>query len=102
MKAGTSCRCFTSMISSRFLHKHGQRCGVAVQEVFLAHRPDLAIAKEAGQSEGAKSFLDVAGIVMRRTEQMLAASIATAQAAAVNGFARQFLLGLVQQGLEIL
>src|SRR5438093_9945558 len=98
MKAGTSCRFFTSI----FFHEQGQRGGVAVQEILLTHRSDLAVAKEAGQTERTQSFLDVAGVVVRHSEQMLAASVATAQAAAVNGLACQLLLCLAEQRLEIL
>jgi hypothetical protein len=61
-----------------------------VQEVVSTHRADLAIAEEAGQSQGPKFLLHNAGIVVGHAEEVLAPAIATTQATTVNGAALEF------------
>src|ERR1700742_5144631 len=72
-----------------------------MEEVLLTDRPDLAIAEKAGQPHGSKLALDSLGVMVRRAKKVLAASIATAQAAAVDGRAMELFLGGQEQFVHV-
>lgn len=55
-----------------------------MEEIHFTDRADFAIAEVAGEAERAEAFLDMARVVVWFPEEMPAASVATAQAAAVN------------------
>src|SRR5439155_15779968 len=83
-------------------HKQRQRSSEAVQKILLAYRPNLAVAEEAGQPDGAELLLHVSCIVIRLAKQVLAATVATAQARPVNGAACQFFARPLQQRRHVL
>src|SRR6516225_10037922 len=79
------------------LHKQRQRRRIAMQKTPLAYRADFAVAEEAGQAERAEALLDHLGVVIRAAEQVLAASVAAAETAAVDGGVPEPALGAREQ-----
>ena len=65
-------------------HKQGKRRGVAVQEILLADGADFAVAEKSGESNRAELFFNRLGIVVRVSKKILAATVATAEAPAIN------------------
>ena len=84
------------------LHKQRQRGSKTVQEAFFTDRPNLAIAKETGKTERAKLLLRQAGIVIRHAKEIFSASIAAAQASAINSRAMRILLGTFKKLTHVL
>src|SRR5438132_9408175 len=80
-----------------FLHEERQRSRVAVQKIADADRAYCAVAEKAGQPQRPELLLDQARVVVRLAEKAAAASIATAEAGAVNGGAAELLFRARQQ-----
>lgn len=83
------------------LHKQGQRSGVTVQETLFSDRPDFSVAKEAGEADGTKFGLDVAGIMIVHPEEALATTVATAEAPPVDLFVFERAMGAFEQGNNV-
>ena len=75
------------------LDEEREGSGVAVEEIFVTHRAEFAVAEEPGEAQGAQLFLDMAGVVVGLAEQAPASPVATAEAAAVDAPAADLLFG---------
>ncbi len=73
-----------------------------MQKISFADGADLAIAKKAGQTDWPKPLLDHLGVVVGPAKEILSTSVATAQATAVNGHARQLSPGAREQFIHVL
>ena len=67
-----------------FFYKESQGRRISVKKVFLGHRPDLAIAKEACQTKRPEPLLDHVRIMIWFAKETLPPAIATAKTTAIN------------------
>ena len=72
-----------------------------MEKAFLADRANLAIAEETGQADRAKSLLNFFGVVVRAAKEVLSATVAATQAAAVDGFPDQLVTSARKQSLHV-
>jgi len=83
-------------------HKQGKRRGVAVQKIFLADGTDFAVAEKSGESEWAELLFYQLGVVVWAPEKILAATIAAAEATAVNRRVGELFFCARQQFVHVL
>src|SRR5947209_14907361 len=68
---------------SSFPEEQRERRCVAVKKIAVADRADFAVAEKSGQSQRSQLLLNQTRVVVRLAEEPVAATVATAQAAAV-------------------
>ena len=73
-----------------------------MHKILFTDRADFAVAKKAGESGQIEMLLHQCGIVARLAKKVFSPTIATKQAAAVNGGPLQILPGARQQFVHIL
>ena len=83
-------------------YKQGERRSVTVQEIFLADGADFAVAEKSGESNRAELFFNRLGIVVRVSKKILAATVATAEAPAVNSRVGELFFCAGQQFIHVL
>ena len=62
----------SSGAEGRLGHEETERGGVAVQEVLLSHRPQLAVTEETGDGDGAQLLLHQQGLQLVQATLRLA------------------------------
>ena len=85
-----------------FFHEQRQRRGEAVQIIFFADRADLAVAVKSGEADRSQFLLHQFSIVVGHAEKIFSATIAAAEAAAVNRRTADFLLRVFEQIAHVL
>lgn len=73
-----------------------------MKEVPISDRSNFAVAKKSSEAEGAKDFLDVAGIVVGFAKEAKTASVTAGKASTVDELFSQIFLGRFQEGFNIL
>ena len=63
--------------ASILFHEQRERRRVTVQEIPFTHRPDFAVAEEAGHADRAQTILNHFSVVVGRAKQVATATIAT-------------------------
>jgi hypothetical protein len=90
------------LTATLLLHEKRQRSGVAMEEILLADRSNLAITEEASQPQRPEALLNHLSIVIGPAKQVLAAPVATAETTAVNPRITDILLGTTEQLIHVL
>jgi hypothetical protein len=70
---------------SALFYEDCEGSSIAVQEILITHRANLAIAEETGKAERPQELLDVLRIMAHLAKKTVPAPVATAEASAVNG-----------------
>ena len=72
-----------------------------MEKVFLTDGPDFTVAEKSSKTEWAELLLHQFGVVIRMPKKILAASVAAAKAAAVNGRAGELVFGAREQVVHV-
>ena len=73
-----------------------------MQKVFTGDGADLAISEEAGEAEIAKMFLHQVGVMVGAAEQIPTATVAAAEAAAIDHPVGEAIMGAEEQFVHLL